>query len=156
MENKNTKIKRFYTLAYRMDGYCSTIEESDDLDELLCKKKWYLEMVTRKESAINRIVILNRENIVYWDSNETDESLAAQVIELHHNTPNGIIRDADTILVDLIEENVDDLNESGIGEEIIQIWMNSMDRSSVEQLFENLAGISFHEYLISCMKNITR
>ena len=101
-------------------------------------------------------MILNRENIVYWDSNETDESLAAQVIELHHNTPNGIIRDADTILVDLIEENVDDLNESGIGEEIIQIWMNSMDRSSVEQLFENLAGISFHEYLISCMKNITR
>ena len=71
MKNKNTKIKRFYTLAYRMDGYCSTIEESDDLDELLCKKKWYLEMVTRKYSAINRIVTLNRENIVYWDSDET-------------------------------------------------------------------------------------
>ena len=91
-----------------------------------------------------------------FDSTEGQnmEKLLAEVEKLNDNTPDGCIRDADTILVDLIEKN--DFEFSGFAYDIFNIWKNSSDKEAVEQMFYEFTDMSFKKYLEKCKKEISR
>ena len=80
--------------------------------------------------------------------------LINQVRELNGNTPDGIIRDSDTILVDLLE-NADN-QFTGFAEDIFQIYINSNDKPAVCQMFYAFTGVEFEDYLKQCVEEITR
>lgn len=84
----------------------------------------------------------------------TIEEKIKRVKELHANTPNGVIRDADTILLNV--EEVSDLEVTGIAQEIFDIYEHSSDKSAVTDLFATLTGMSFEDYLDKCIEEITR
>ena len=48
------------------------------------------------------------------------EKLLKEVEELNANVPDGIVKDADTILVDMVQEN--DFEITGIAQDIFNIW----------------------------------
>lgn len=75
--------------------------------------------------------------------------LADRVLKLYENTPCGEgIQDADTVLKDFVDEA--DLEEAGIGPELIRLWKGSADRKSVESAFELFTGRTFQDYLEEC------
>lgn len=76
-----------------------------------------------------------------------------EVLRLLENTPNGRVVDADTILKDMLDES--DFEVSGLARELIQIWQNASDRSSVEQLFCLFTGCAFEDYLDQCIRDTT-
>ena len=82
------------------------------------------------------------------------EEKAKRALELYHATPNGQIVDADTILADAVAEA--SFEETGLGEEAIQIWQKSTDKASVEQMFYNLTDVEFETFLDRCIEKTTR
>lgn len=82
------------------------------------------------------------------------ENLIKEVEKLNNNTPNGIIVDTDTILKDLIDEC--DYEFTGFSQDIFNIWKNSKDKESVEQMFYEFTDMEFIDYLIKCKEEITR
>lgn len=88
-------------------------------------------------------------------SNVTKElDLIKKVEELNSNTPEGVIRDADTILADILNEN--DFCFSGFAEDIFRIYKNSTDKEAVMQMFYEFTGVEFADYLERCIKEITQ
>ena len=85
---------------------------------------------------------------------QTTEEMIKNVEKLNNNTPNGQIVDADTILVDLIQEC--DYELSGIAQDIFDIWKHSTDKKAVKQMFFEFTGIEFDDYLMKCIKEISR
>lgn len=85
---------------------------------------------------------------------QTTEEMIKNVEKLNNNTPDGQIVDADTILVDLIQEC--DYEFSGIAQDIFNIWKCSTDKKAVEQMFFEFTGIEFDDYLMKCIKEISR
>lgn len=85
---------------------------------------------------------------------QTIEEMIKNVEELNSNTPDGQVIDADTILADLIKKC--DYEFSGIAQDLFGIWKQSVDKRAVEQMFFEFTGIEFEDYLIKCMKEISR
>lgn len=81
-------------------------------------------------------------------------NLIKDVEDLNDNTLDGKIIDADTILVDVIE-NCDYL-VSGMAQDIFNIWKNSNDKKAVEQMFYEFTDMEFEDYLQKCKAEITR
>ena len=82
------------------------------------------------------------------------EELLKEVEELNENTPFGFIKDADTILNDIIDET--DYEFEGIAQEIFNIWRNSSDKKAVEQMFFEFTEMEFKDYLEKCKREISR
>lgn len=82
------------------------------------------------------------------------EKLLKEVEKLNANTPDGVVVDADTILVDVIQKN--DFEITGIAQDIFNIWRNSSDRKAVEQMFFEFTDMEFKDYLKKCKEEITR
>mgnify|MGYP004664993059 FL=1 len=82
------------------------------------------------------------------------EELLKEVEELNENTPFGFIKDADTILNDIIDET--DYEFDGIAQDIFNIWRNSSDKKAVEQMFFEFTDMEFKDYLEKCKKEISR
>ena len=80
--------------------------------------------------------------------------MVEQVEELNNNTPDGIIIDADTILVDLIEKCNYEFN--GFAQDIFNIWKNSNDKPAVAQMFYEFTDVEFEDYLEMCLEQISR
>lgn len=80
--------------------------------------------------------------------------MVEQVEKLNDNTPDGIIVDADTILVDLIEKC--DYEFSGFAQDVFNIWKNSNDKPAVSQMFYEFTGVEFEDYLEMCMEQISQ
>lgn len=81
-------------------------------------------------------------------------ALAAKAVELYRSTPAGGIRDADTILKDFVDEA--DMELTGIGLELIEIWLNSPAKAPIERVFHNITGREFKEYLEECVAMTSR
>jgi hypothetical protein len=86
--------------------------------------------------------------------NAYTEEMIKEVEELNNNTPDGVIHDADTILLDLIDEC--DYEFSGFAQDIFDIWKNSTDKKAVEQMFYEFTDMEFVDYLKKCKEEITR
>ena len=82
------------------------------------------------------------------------EKLLKEVEKLNTNAPDGVVVDADTILVDAIQKN--DFEITGIAQDIFNIWRNSSDRKAVEQMFFEFTDMEFKDYLEKCKREITR
>lgn len=82
------------------------------------------------------------------------EKLLKEVEKLNANTPDGVVVDADTILVDVIQKN--DFEITGIAQDIFNIWRNSSDRKAIEQMFFEFTDMEFKDYLKKCEREITR
>lgn len=73
---------------------------------------------------------------------------------LNNDAPYGVIRDADTILKDILDEQ--DFEITGIAQDIFNIYKKSTDKTSVKEMFFEFTGVDFDEYLNKCIKEITR
>lgn len=82
------------------------------------------------------------------------EKLLKEVEELNNNTTDGWIKDADTILADIVQEN--DFEITGIAQDIFNIWRNSSDKEAVEQIFFKFTDMEFKDFLEKCKEEITR
>ena len=82
------------------------------------------------------------------------EKLLKEVEELNNNTPDGWIKDSDTILADIVQEN--DFEITGIAQDIFNIWRNSSDKEAVEQIFFEFTDMEFKDFLEKCKEEITR
>ena len=82
------------------------------------------------------------------------EKLLKEVEELNNNTPDVWIKDADTILADIVQEN--DFEITGIAQDIFNIWRNSSDKEAVEQIFFEFTDMEFKDFLEKCKEEITR
>ena len=68
------------------------------------------------------------------------------------NKAQGRFRDADTLLANCIRES--DCEFTGISEDVFNIWKNSTDRTSVEAMFYEIAGIEFSDYIELCISTL--
>lgn len=73
---------------------------------------------------------------------------------LMNNTPNGVIRDADTILAEAVEKT--DFEICGIAKEIFNVYKNSADKRAVKEMFYLFTGMDFKKYLDKCLAEMTR
>lgn len=75
---------------------------------------------------------------------------------LNRNTPNGYIRDADTVLCDIVQ-NVDlDFEVTGLAEDLFNIYQKSSDKQAVKEMFFLFTDMTFEDYLQKCIDEITR
>lgn len=75
-----------------------------------------------------------------------------KVGQLEKQLPDGGIMDADTILVDLLEEC--DFHMSGFAQDIFNIYRNSSDKEAVKQMFYEFTNMEFEDYLKLCLKEL--
>ena len=80
---------------------------------------------------------------------ETEQAIQT-VEDMAEHLPNGLIRDADTVLVDIIKAV--DFEFDGFAQDIFNIWRKSSDRKSVEQMFFEVTDCEFLDYLKKCQK----
>lgn len=81
------------------------------------------------------------------------EELVKEVEEINNNTPCGMIHDADTILIDLIDKSD---HEFIFAQDIFNIWRNSTDKKAVEQMFYEFTSVDFIDYLMKCKEEFTK
>lgn len=84
----------------------------------------------------------------------TTAQKAECVLGLLSDMPAGVIRDADTVLKDIMDDA--DFEISGIAGEIIGIWKRAADKESVEKLFQCFTDYSFNGWLDKCIRETTR
>lgn len=80
---------------------------------------------------------------------ETEQAIQT-VEDMAEHLPNGLIRDADTVLADILKEA--NFEFSGFAQDIFNIWRKSSDRKSVEQMFFEVTDYEFLDYLKKCQK----
>lgn len=62
----------------------------------------------------------------------------------------GVIRDADTVLADIMQDA--DFEITGLGKEIFEIYKKTSDKEAFESLFYSLSGETFDNYIGKCEK----
>ena len=62
----------------------------------------------------------------------------------------GVIRDADTVLADIMQNA--DFEITGLGKEIFEIYKKTSDKEAFENLFYSLSGETFDNYIGRCEK----
>lgn len=78
---------------------------------------------------------------------ETEQAIQT-VEDMAEHLPNGLIRDADTVLADIMQEANFEIN--GLAKDIFNIWRKSSDRKSVEKMFFDLTDCDFMSFLEKC------
>ena len=69
--------------------------------------------------------------------------------EVNANVFGVAFHDADTILVDLLEEGLEE-DATGVSNEVFDIYEKTADKKAFLDLFESLVGTSFTSYLRKC------
>ena len=73
---------------------------------------------------------------------------------MHNGLKNvkGIIRDADTILDDIMGSHWDEFHEqSGVADELFSIYEQAADKNTFRQMFKLFVGCEFDEYFQDCV-----
>lgn len=135
--------KTFYELpdTWRYDEL-----QVDDADEI-CEMSAEQIAETRAKSMQRDEWIFKIYDDVQEDVNIEMMKLAGDVLKLQRASAKrtGAVCDADTILEDIIADRETEV--SGIGEEIIRIFLKTEDKRCFRELFEAMTGCSFREYL---------
>lgn len=131
-------IKKFNTTEVDIRNLITEAYKSKDVNGL-----------SEKENNNSRGIVSKNCNY-----NLDSEAAVDKAKELTLSTPNGVIRDADTILEDYLNNRETEI--SGIAEEIFGIYKNTTDKESVKAMFEALVGTSFDDYVEDCIKNTTK
>lgn len=76
--------------------------------------------------------------------------LAEEVMDLSTKQPDGMIRDADTILADIMETA--DFQISGISDDILKLYLEVENKGDFESLFCLMADKKFEDYLVESKK----
>lgn len=152
-DEKNSTIEKLDSNRLRM-----VIEldiDEDLLPENGLKAENVLENITL-DFFLNHGTVISKELISKneKEKNQMIENLVNTVEDLNDNVPDGYIVDADTILVDLIQNQ--DLEFTGFAQDIFDIYRNSQDKKAVKQMFYEFTGMEFDEYLEKCEAEITR
>ena len=108
----------------------------------------------QRELKVNTEYIIQGNEKHILRSGKMMEELLNEVEELNANVPDGIVKDADTILVDMVQEN--DFEITGIAQDIFNIWRNSSDKKAVEQMFFEFTDMEFKDFLEKCKEEITQ
>ena len=157
-------------LMYDNKTYCDYILSECDINNILtacrqklietgCVKLWVSQCkevdndITSKlqEVLYTKRCEVNKENNHIVDEHNINVEKAEY---LNKNTPDGMIRDADTILEDIIENR--DKEVSGVANDVFEIYKNASDKKSVKAIFEAITGTTFDDYVNECVKNTTR
>lgn len=88
------------------------------------------------------------------DEDNDIKQMIIEVENLNNNTPNGLIKDADTILGDILSEC--DYDITGIAQCIFNLWKTSYDQRAVEQMFYLFTDMELADFLEKCKKEITQ
>ena len=131
-------IKKFNTTEVDIRNFITEAYKSKDVNGL-----------SEKENNNSRDIVSKDCNY-----NLASEAAVDKAKELTLSTPNGVIRDADTILEDYLDNRETEI--SGIAEEVFGIYKNTTDKESVKAMFEALVGTSFDNYVEDCIKNTTK
>lgn len=75
-----------------------------------------------------------------------------KIEKMMENLPDGMIRDADTVLADIMEDV--DVKFPGVSQDIFNIWKNSSDKAAVEQMFYEFTGYEFPNFLEECQRTL--
>lgn len=87
---------------------------------------------------------LDRKN-----KDEVTSHLIEKVRTLRDSTPSGMIKDADTILADIMSEV--DFEEPGFSEALFNIWQHSYDKRCVESIFFLFTDTTLQSFLERCV-----
>lgn len=79
---------------------------------------------------------------------------AKAILRMQDKMPNGVIRDADTILQDILNDMECDVTGSGF--ELIQLYLDSHDRDGFCRLFEAMTGTTWTSYLDETLRVMTQ
>ena len=71
--------------------------------------------------------------------------------ELNHNPPNEPYINGDTILADIVENA--DMEVPGLCENLLNIYLKSNDKKSLEDMFECITRVPFECYIDDCIQN---
>jgi len=87
--------------------------------------------------------------------NEKYEKMWFEHAKRMHNelkNVNGIIRDADTMLDDIMGSHWDEFHEqSGVADELFFIYEQAADKNTFRQMFKLFVGCEFDEYCQDCV-----
>lgn len=115
----------------------------------------YINLVTVDSSkrdyiteCVNKAVdfAINKRNDSIYDKFE-------KTVKLLETVPDGYIVNS-TILAELTEEY--DMHKSGISASVFDIWKNSYDKKSVEDMFELFTDMKFEKYLEKCITETSK
>lgn len=104
------------------------------------------------------------EDIKYnasWDKSSGSISMkinttetAEAILRIQDKTPNGVVRDADTVLQDIMDNMERDVTVSGF--ELIHMYLSSHDRVGFCRLFEAMTGTTWTSYLDETLRVMTK
>ena len=157
-------------LMYDNKTYCDYILSESDINNILtaCRQKLLetgcIKLWASQCEGIDSDITPELREVLYAKRCELNKennhivneySINAERAEyLHNNTPGGMIKDADTILEDIIENR--DKEVSGVANDVFEIYKNTSDKKAVKAIFEAITGTTFDDYVDECVKNTTR
>ena len=139
---------KYYVWGADIDAAETEVLSEWSLNELSCDN--FLDSLIFPELPCGEIIQLRNRLANHLRS---DCQLVRNILADPQHDKTGIIRDADTILADIMEESYEEGFEiTGIGMDILKTWLNSSDKKAVEALFYDLTNVEFHDYIRKCQE----
>ena len=139
---------KYYVWGADIDAAETEVLSEWSLNELSCDD--FLDSLIFPELPCGEIILLRNRLANHLRS---DCQLVRDILADPQHDKTGIIRDADTILADIMEESYEEGFEiTGIGMDILKTWLNSSDKKAVEALFYDLTNVEFHDYIRKCQE----
>ena len=139
---------KYYVWGADIDAAETEVLSEWSLNELSCDD--FLDSLIFPELPCGEIIQLRNRLANHLRS---DCQFVRDILADPQHDKTGIIRDADTILADIMEESYEEGFEiTGIGMDILKTWLNSSDKKAVEALFYDLTNVEFHDYIRKCQE----
>lgn len=80
--------------------------------------------------------------------------MAEAILRMQHAMPDGVVRDADTVLQDIYDAMEDEV--TGTGFELIQLYLTAHDKVGFCRLFEAMTGTKWTSFLNESLRVMTQ